>query len=155
MLVCPQSSAELSVLLIFFDNCRSSEVKLKYVLEEEQGEWFHGVLAALQDSSCSVAKPWEHCLRSHYSIFFLLYGSCKQPPASFILLLGLYRKIVFILLFLGVSCVLKGHQLQFNPQLLTNTGLSEELAIIFLQQKFPLTSILCVCVSCSVVSNSF
>lgn len=55
----------------------------------------------------------------------------------------LYRETVLILL-LRVGCVLKGQlPLQFNPQPLTNIGLSEGLAILFLQQKFPSTSILC------------
>lgn len=82
-------------------------------------------------------------LRVSLFYFLPLYGSCKQPPASFILLLDLDRDLVLIFLLVTVSCVLRGHRLlQFNHQPLINTSLNEGLTILFLQWKFPLTSIL-------------
>lgn len=117
----PQSPSELPVLGIVLDNCCRSMAKLKCAWKKsrESGSMLLGGPSGL--SSQTLEMPFRNSL-----FRFLPYDSCKLPLASFISLMDLHKEMVFLFLFLGISCALKGHTLlQFNHHPLTHTGLSE------------------------------
>lgn len=120
----PQSPSELPVLGIVLVNCCRSMAKLEYAWKSrESGSMLFGGPSGL--SSQTLEMPFRNSL-----FHFLPYDSCKLPLASFISLMDLHREMVFLFLFLGVSCALKGHTLQqFNHHPLTHQVLVSELGL--------------------------